>query len=178
MPPRMKTFMMTNRNLAALAGAVVLAGGAAGAATNETALTLEPKTISQNHLIVSYRLGLNITADFRRLGGFPALNDPGPHTGAAENRNYDNGYNRVDITGNNHPFFPDTTWNWGFQGGDAVQGNSIVLHSASSPANAVSENNDAGVNHGFEIAYQRELLRKPKWYGGLEAAFGFTTLGI
>ena len=176
----MKRFIKTNWNYAAITTAIVLAAGAAQAATNEPALLLgEPKTISKNHLILSYRLGLNITADFRRFGGFPALTDPGPDTGATANRNYDNGYNRVDITGNNHqPGFPDTTWNWGFQGGDAVQGNSIVLHSTSSPANAVSKNNDDGVNHGFEISYQRELARAAKWRGGLEVAFGFTTLSI
>ena len=151
----------------------------ANAATNETVLPLETKTISKNRISLSYRLGLNITADFRRFGGFPAATDPGPSSGAKENRNYDNGYNRVDITGNDHqPGFPDTTWNWGFQGGSSVQGNSIVLHSASSPANAVSKNNDDGVNHGFEISYQRELKRAEKWRGGLEVAFGFTTLSI
>jgi hypothetical protein len=151
----------------------------ARAATNDPVLLLEPKTTAPNRLSLSYRLGLNITADFRKLGGFPALTDPGPDTGATANRNYDNGYNRVDITGNNHqPGFPNTTWNWGFQGGGAVQGNSIVLQSASSPATAVSRNNDAGVNHGFELAYQRELRREEHWRGGLEVAFGFTTLQI
>jgi len=159
--------------------AAVLAAGVARAATNDPVLPLEPKAIAKNRLILSYRLGLNITADFRRLGGFAALTDPGPDAGATVNRNYDNGYNRVDITGNNHqPGFPDTTWNWGFQGGGAVQGNSIVLQSASSPANAVSKNNDDGVNHGFELAYQRELRREEHWRGGLEVAFGFTTLQI
>jgi hypothetical protein len=172
-------FMKTNCHFAAIAVASVLAAGAVWAATNEPATLVDPKPINRNHLVLSYRLGLNITADFRRLGGFPALTDPGPDTGATENRNYDNGYNRVDVTGNNHqPGFPDTTWYWGFQGGDAVQGNSIVLRSASSPANAVSRNNDDGVNHGFELAYQRELKRAEKWRGGLEAAFGFTTLAI
>lgn len=174
-----ETFMKTNWNQVAITIAVLLTANAARAASNDPQMLLEEKPVSKNHLILSYRLGLNITADFRRLGGFPALTDPGPDTGATENRNYDNGYNRVDITGNNHqPGFPDTTWNWGFQGGDAVQGNSIVLHSSSSPANAVSKNNDDGVNHGFEIAYQRELRREAKWRGGLEAAFGFTTLSI
>ena len=170
--------MKTNWIHLAITTAVVLAAGVARAATNEPALLLEPERISKNHLIVSYRLGLNLTADFRRLGGFPALTDPGPDTGATENRIYDNGYSRVDSWDNNHPGFPDTTWYWGFEGGGAVQGNSIVLHSSSSPANAVSNNNDDGVNHGFEISYQRELTRKAKWRGGLEAAFGFTTLCI
>lgn len=160
--------------------ALTLVAGVARAETNEPALQIgEPQPILKNRINLSYRLGLNITADFRRLGGFPALTDPGPDSAANYNRNYENGYNRIDITDNNHqPGFPNTTWNWGFQGGGAVQGNSIVLESVSSPANAVSENKDDGVNHGFELSYLREFLRKPKWHGGLEAAFGFTTLSI
>ena len=160
-----------------LFGVVMATGLAAGATTNETVLPLETKTIARNRLSLSYRLGLNITADFRRFGGFPAATDPGADSGAKVDRNYDNGYNRVDITGNDHqPGFPDTTWNWGFQGGSSVQGSSIVLQSASSPANAVSKNNDDGINHGFEISYQREFKREEKWRGGLEVAFGLTTL--
>jgi len=151
---------------------------AANAATNEVVLPLETNPVAKNRLSLSYRLGLNITADFRRLGGFSPANDPGPDSGAAENRNYDNGYNRVDITGNNHPLAPNTTWYWGYQGSSAIQGQNLVLESVSSPANAVSKNNDDGVNHGFELSYQREFVRKEKWRGGLEAAFGFTTLSI
>jgi hypothetical protein len=168
-----------NRSVSsAFAVFAVLGALTASAVTNEVALSLETKPISKNRLSLSYRLGLNITADFRRLGGFAPATDPGPNSGAAVNRNYDNGYNRVDISGNNHPGFPDTTWNWGFQGGGSVQGDSIVLQSVSSPSDAVSNNNDDGVNHGFEISYQREFLREEKWRGGLEAAFGFTKLTI
>lgn len=145
----------------------------------DAGLLREATPMAKNRLTLAYRLGLNITADFRKLGGFAALTDPGADTGTLVDRNYDNGYNRVDRTGNDHqPGFPNTTWNWGFQGGDSVQGNSIVLQSASSPANAVSRDNDDGVNHGFEIGYQRELYREEKWRAGLEGAFGFTSLTI
>lgn len=150
--------------------------------TNETAdaaLLVETAPIAKNRITLTYRLGLNITADFRKLGGFAAATDPGADGGTLVDRNYDNGYNRVDNTGNNHqPGFPDTTWNWGFQGGGSVQGNSIVLQSASSPATAISKDNDDGVNHGFELAYLRELYREEKWRFGLEGAFGFTLLDI
>src|SRR6188768_2236166 len=95
-----------------LASAAILCTLAASAATNDVNLPLETKPIAKNRISLSYRMGLNIKADFRRLGGFDAATDPGPDSGAAVDRNYDNGYNRVDITGNNHnPGFPDTTWN-------------------------------------------------------------------
>lgn len=178
----MKTKITCSRSIGAHFTALGLAAVsicAANAATNETVLPVGMKEVAKNRLSLSYRLGLNITADFRRLGGFPAATDPGADSGAAVDRNYDNGYNRVDITGNDHePGFPDTTWNWGFQGGSSVQGGGIVLQSSSSPANAVSKNNDDGVNHGFELSHQRELKRGEKWRGGLEVAFGFTTLTI
>jgi hypothetical protein len=145
----------------------------------DAALLVEAAPIAKNRITLTYRIGLNITADFRKLGGFAALTDPGADTGSAVNRNYDNGYNRVDNTGNDHePGFPNTTWNWGFQGGSSVQGNSIVLQSASSPSTGISKDNDDGVNHGFEVAYLRELYREEKWRAGLEGAFGFTTLNI
>lgn len=156
-----------------------LALATAGAALAAGAETTDATSPTKNRLTLAYRLGLNITADFRKLGGFEPLTDPGPDTGGLVDRNYDNGYNRVDRTGNNHqPGFPDTTWNWGFSSGTAVQNNSIVLQSASSPANAISRDNDDGVNHGLELAYLRELYRAEKWRAGLEAAFGFTLLTI
>lgn len=161
------------------AGAAMTAGAQTTNAAGDVALLGDPAPLAKNRLTLAYRLGLNITADFRKLGGFAALTDPGPDTGTLVNRNYDNGYNRVDSTGNDHePGFPDTTWNWGFQGGGSVQGNSIVFQSASSPATAISRDNDDGVNHGLELGYVRELHRAEKWRAGLEAAFGFTTLTI
>jgi hypothetical protein len=170
--------MTTKLTQLGIASAAILSVVAANAATNDVFVPIEPKPIAKNRISLGYRMGLNITADFRRLGGFGAATDPGPDSGAAVDRNYDNGYNRVDITGNNHPMSPDTTWNWGYQGSSSIQGQNLVLQSASSPSTAVSKDNDDGVNHGFEISYQREMVRKEKWRGGLEAAFGFTTLQI
>src|SRR5262245_46217918 len=86
-----------------------------GAQTNDTvsmpAGTLEePAPPRLNRIGLSYRMGLNISAKFKKLGGLQ-LSDPGPATGSTYNRTYDNGYNLVDSSGNNG----GTTWNWGYQ---------------------------------------------------------------
>ncbi len=124
-----------------------------------------------NRIGLSYRMGMNITVDFKKLGGLPALSDPGPPTGATFNRNYDNGsYNRVDISGN----AGGTTWNWGYENANQLQGNSLVMESSSSPANAVSKNRENDPQHGFELSYSRQLYRHKNLRFGLEAAFGYT----
>src|SRR5213083_1805563 len=51
-----------------------------------------------NRLSLSYRPGFNITAKFKNQSLSPALN-PGPAI-AGVDHNYDNGYNRVDQSGN------------------------------------------------------------------------------
>src|ERR1700730_3878686 len=51
---------------------------------------LDTGPINKNRLGLSYRMGLNISVDFRKLGGL-ALSNPGPATGNTVNRNYDNG---------------------------------------------------------------------------------------
>jgi len=132
---------------------------------------LEPK---KNKINLSYRLGLNITVDFKKLGGFGNPNDPGPDTGSTENRNYDDGYNLVDISGN----AGGQTWYWGYSDPASIQGDTMVLHHTSSPSTGVSNDNDDGVNHGIELSYQYEIHRDPDkhWRWGAEAAFGFTKL--
>src|SRR5688572_5134760 len=59
-------------------------------ASSAAKLTL-PETEARNRIGISYRMGLNITADFKKLGGLAAMTDPGPATGSVETRNYDDG---------------------------------------------------------------------------------------
>jgi hypothetical protein len=134
----------------------------------------------RNRISLSYRMGLNVTADFKNLGGFVSTNNPGPATGGVADRTYDNGYNRVDIANNDHgPGFENTTWYWGYTDPNSIQGGSLVLNNSSSPANGVSRNNANDPQHGLEIAYSRELHRAQNgWKFGLEGALGYTFLSI
>ena len=127
-----------------------------------------------NRIALSYRMGLNITVDFKKLGGFAAISDPGPALGIT-NRTYDNGsYNLVDISGN----AGGLTWNWGYEDPGQLQGNGLVMQSASSPNDVTSKNRQDDPQHGFEITYSRELHRGEKWRLGAEAAFGWTTVDV
>jgi hypothetical protein len=141
---------------------------------------LEPmKPEGLNRVSLSYRMGLNITADFKHLGGLVPLSNPGAATGGAVNRTYDNGYNLIDTTGNDHgPGFQNTTWNWGYKNANSVQNNQMVLSSSSSLDNASSKNNSDDPQHGFEIGYSRQLFQKGKWKFGLDSALGYTRISI
>jgi hypothetical protein len=129
--------------------------------------------MTQNRLGLNYRMGLNITVDFRKLGGL-ALSDPGPATGSTFNRNYDNGYNRVDSSTN----AGGVTWNWGYEHSQSVQGTNLVLNSYSTPANATSKNREDDPQHGLELTYSRELLRGKWWHFGAEGGLGYSPISI
>ena len=123
-----------------------------------------------NRIGLSYRMGMNITVDFRKLGGFPPLSDPGPATGSTFNRTYDNGsYNKVDISTN----AGGMTWYWGYENASQIQNNSLIMQSSSSPNNGVSNNHDNDPQHGLEFSYSRQLYRHKDLRFGLEAALGY-----
>src|ERR1043166_3064305 len=70
----------------------------------------------RNRFGLSYRMAFNIKANFKDIGAFNAGSNPNlhidPNTGHLI-RTYDDGYNGVDITDNDHePGYPNTTWYW------------------------------------------------------------------
>lgn len=139
--------------------------------------TLKPRPLSRFNL--SYRMGLNITADFKKLGGLSSASDPNSYAGHTT-RTYDNGgYVGVDSTGNNHgPGYENTTWYYGYNSPGADQGTALTLSSSSSPATASSKDNSDDPQHGFEISYDRELFQKGSWRFGVEGGLGYTHLSI
>ena len=140
-----------------------------------------PPEPQMNRFAVSYRLGLNITADFKKLGGFTAVNQggvgPGPATGGHTDRTYDDGYNKIDIRDN----ALGLTWNWGYENASQVPdpGNNVILfHSSSAKANVSSKNVGDDPQHGFEFIYNRRIRDAGKGWWGIEAAFGYTDVSI
>jgi hypothetical protein len=114
--------------------------------------------------------GLNIGARFKYLGNVsPAA--PGPATGGDVNRTYDDGYVRVDSTGN----AGGQTWNWGYHNAPQVQGDTLTMHAAS--VNGTLDQN-ADPQAGFDLAYGRHLgtVLGGKW--GLQTAFDFMDISI
>jgi hypothetical protein len=142
---------------------------------------LEPKADTPNHVSAAYRMAFNIHLDYKSVGGFASPNNPGPATGGALDRTYADGYNKVDITGNNHgPGFENTTWYWGYNNASQIRPapdnpQSVVMHDYSSPG-VTSAGQVNAPAPGFELAYRRDLLNKKSWLLGVEAAFAYTAL--
>src|SRR5690349_2363534 len=109
-------------------GLVLLTSVAASAQTNW--LTREdlicPCLQPVNRFGVSYRMGFNISARFKNLGGYTAGTNPGAAI-AGIDHNYDDGYNRVDSSTNSN----NSTWNWGYQTASQISGNSVTMSSSS-----------------------------------------------
>ena len=131
-----------------------------------------------NRFGLNYRMGFNITAKFRNLGGFPALNNP-MLTPDGSPWNYDNGYVLEDIQGNNSSL----TWNWGYSGPRAAQISSdgqflLLSRSSSSGAGNSFSRQDDPQEPGLELTYNREFGRIGQAGWGLEGAFNYLSVSI
>jgi hypothetical protein len=171
----MKLHVFASSTLLALALATQGSSGQSAVADERLAAFVSDNDgpMTQNRLGLNYRMGLNISVDFRKLGGL-ALSNPGPGTGSTFNRNYDNGYNRVDSSTN----AGGVTWYWGYEHSQSVQGTNLVLSSYSTPANATSKNREDDPQHGLELTYSRELLRGKWWHFGAEGGLGYSPISI
>ena len=125
----------------------------------------------KNRFGISYRPGLNIKGSFSGTGTTSPRNNPGPPTGGV-NHEYDDGYVRVDSTGNGLGL----TWNWGFDSASQVIGDNLEMRSSHIQDGSGSSNDD--FQHGFEVTYARELgtIRKARW--GVEGALNYTYVGM
>ena len=152
--------------------------------TSTPAISLEsPAAESPNRFGLAWRMSFNVQLGFKNVGAFAARTDPGPATGSGVDRTYDDGFNRVDITGNNHGSgYANTTWYWGYDSESQVQPStsnpqSVVMHSSSSSGTDLSDRSDDR-QPGVEFSYNRELLRRDHWRLGLEGVFGYTDLTV
>ena len=140
-------------------------------ATNSTLPRLDfASPPPRNRFGLNYRAGFNIKASFKSLGG-ATPSDPGPATRGVDH-NYDNGYNRVDSSGN----AGGMTWNWGYANDSQIVGDTIVFNSSRS--GDISKDVDSDPNHGVEVTYNRQLgvWGRSRW--GLEAALNYTAINI
>jgi hypothetical protein len=150
-----------------------LAGAQDGAFSYLSHLQLTAAEVPpRNRVGLTYRPGFNLTATFKGIGGFPALSNPGLGTGGGQDRTYDDGYNRRDIS-------PDDglTWNWGYVQASQIVDGSLHLSSSSALPSGVVERND-GPQQGFEVTYRRRIGEPGPILYGLEAAFNFTGIKI
>lgn len=148
------------------------------AATSLTARGADsPDTM--NRFSLGARFGFNFKADFRNVPlpftPTPAVS-PGPVAGGVDH-NYDDGYVRVDSSGN----AGGTTWNWGYQNASQVVGDTMQFHARlpQTGFGASSQGSNDDPQYGLELTYQRVIgnfMSSGHW--GLEAAFGYTDLDL
>lgn len=118
-------------------------------------------------------VGFNFKADFSMSGTFSVSgNDPGPIGQRGANHEYDDGFVRVDITGNDQ----DSTWYWGYDNASQVQGSQLYFHSADSFTTSGSGSGKSGASVGFDSAYGGRIGRL--WGGAVGWELGFGLLPI
>jgi hypothetical protein len=134
-----------------------------------------PETL--NRLGLSYRMGLNITANFKNFGRFsvpnPRLNLDG------DSYNYDNGYVYPDAGTPNS----GTTHYWGYDGvtyngASQLPGNGTLLMQRASARGLSSGDLQDDPQSGLELTYNRELGRTRNFRWGLEAAFNYMNVSL
>lgn len=151
------------------------------AAPGGTGDSNQDNCLNKDRFGFSYRMGLNISAKFKGLGGFQPLAGQTRRTLDGDLYNYDDGYNLVDSTGNAplpSTFEPLTTY-WGYDAASQVTaGNAaIIMHRSSSSSGATDDIND-DPQHGFEITYRRVFCQTDKVYWGLEVGLGYTWVDV
>ena len=68
---------------------------------------------------------------------------------------------------------------WGYDGASQVSGNNaVVMQRSSSAATTTSSDEIYSQLNGIELTYNRELIRKESWRGGLEGAFGYSFTSV
>lgn len=120
-----------------------------------------------NRFSFSYRMGLNIKAEFKNLG-LPALPGGPSVTGLS----YADGFVRP----NSEPNDLGLSWNWGYEDSRQWVGDYIVL-TRSQAGQMASGVRDEPYNGG-ELTYNRQLGREGAWRWGVEAAVNCTSVDI
>ena len=131
------------------------------------------------HLRVGALVGFNLKAQFSMNGVFPMTSgDPGI-AGGGQNHEYDDGYVRIDRSGNADPLDGSgpQTWNWGYESGGQVQGGRLYFHNTQSfTATSSSATVDSSAQVGFDTAYGQRITEM--WGGTLGWEFGFGFLPV
>lgn len=131
-------------------------------------------TNAPNRFGLSYRSGWNIAASFHNQPGYYAGPHVGSATGGGTDRFYDDGFVRVDSTGN----AGGLTSYWGYDNASQVPGNNTVVMNRIAPESGLGSRATSDPYHGFELTWNHRVgqLHHAEW--GLEAAFNFTPIDI
>jgi hypothetical protein len=122
-------------------------------------------------------LGVNITADFKTAGQFGiSAGQAGDPTIPGTNHEYDDGYVRVDATGNAEGL----TGYWGYESPSQFANNTLTFHKAESVdiTSASSSGKDDAPYFGLDLAYGGTIRQAGKMRIGWEAGFGWLPITI
>lgn len=120
------------------------------------------------HFRIGAVVGMNISASFSTKGQFN-VSSYNPASGV-----YDDGYVRVDQTGNAGGY----TGYWGYDNASQLNGTTLTMHSASLFTISGTANIDGGPFPGFEMAYGNDLWYWGRACVGWEAGFGLLPISI
>ena len=131
----------------------------------------------RRHFRIGALVGLNLKAQFAMSGTFAfSGQNPGSTGVRGENHQYDDGYVRVDATGNDM----ESTSYWSYN--DANQydntANRLYFHSANSYSTGSSGNATADPQIGVDTAYGGHLFRFKNTLVGWEFGYGFLPINI
>lgn len=122
-------------------------------------------------------MGLNLKADFSLDGQFGISgSQPGATGGSGVNHFYDDGYVRVDQTGNAQGYTSYWGYNNASQYGPAAQ--TLLMHSAKSFGLSSGTGEGGGVQVGFDMAYGGDFAHWGKTLVGWELGFGLLPISI
>jgi hypothetical protein len=141
-----------------------------------------------NRVSFSGKFSFLIDADFTSATPTPSIGAVGASGGTvpstAVDRFYDDGFVRIDISGN----AGGMTWFWGYNdasqvAGVGTPGATLTFHSAPSPTDQFKRSSRDEVLPGFELSYGRVLkeweLRPGRFASfGLMGSFGYTDLRL
>lgn len=119
------------------------------------------------HFRIGAIVGLNISANFTTKGTFTL---PGNN---AANGIYDDGYVRVDDTGNAQGY----TSYWGYNNASQLNGSTLTMHSTTSYTTS-SSSEERSEFPGFELAYGGNIWAWGKARIGWEFGFGLLPISI
>jgi len=137
----------------------------------------EPLHDWPRHFRVGALLGINLKAEFSMGGDFTVSgSQPGAPGQPAVDHAYDDGYVRVDDTGNAQGY----TSYWGYQ--NAAQydpvAQTLTFHSAESFTASESAEGDDSPYLGLDVAYGGTIVRRGRTQIGWEFGFGFLPVAI
>jgi len=134
----------------------------------------DPDANWTKHFRIGALVGFNFKADFTIGGTFSVSGNPGPTGVRAANHEYDDGFVRVDASGNDQ----DSTWYWGYENASQVIGQRLYFHSASSFQASESSSANSGGEVGFDSAYGGRIGRLWGGTAGWECGFGLMPINI